>query len=109
MGRLGKHVAEAEVVFHPEASAEYNEAYLRYADHDPRAADRFEHEVESAVELILQDPHRWASYDEAHRKLLLRRFPYLLIYREHGNRIWIVAVAHEHRKPGYWKERTISR
>jgi plasmid stabilization system protein ParE len=101
-------VAEAEVVFHPEASAEYSEAYVWYAEHDPRTADRFEHEVESAVQRICQDPHRWPKYDETHRKLVLRRFPYLLIYRDYGSRIWIVAVAHGHRKPGYWKKRTIS-
>ena len=102
-------MAQAELVFHPEASAEYIESYGWYAAHDPRAADRFEQEVESAVQRIVQDPHRWPRYDEKHRKLLLRRFPYLMIYREHGDRIWIVAVAHGHRTPGYWKKRTVSR
>jgi len=101
-------VTEAEVVFHPEASAEYREAYVWYAEHEPRAGDRFEQEVESAVRRIGEDPQRWPKYDERHRKLVLRRFPYLVIYREHGRRIWIVAVAHGHRKPGYWKKRTIS-
>ena len=101
-------MAHADVVFHPEASAEYREAYVWYTDHDPRAANRFEHEGESAVQCIVQEPHRWPRYDETHRKLVLRRFPYLVIYREHGNRIWIVAVAHGHRRPGYWKKRTIS-
>jgi plasmid stabilization system protein ParE len=100
-------VAQTEVVFHPEASTEYGEAYDWYAGHDPRAAERFEREVEDAVQRILEHPHRWPKYDETHRKLLLRRFPYLLIYREHGKRIWIVAVAHGHRRPGYWKKRTI--
>ena len=101
-------MADAEVVFHPEASAEYSEAYVWYAEHDPRAADRFEQEVESAVQRIGQDPHRWPRYDETHRKLVLRRFPYLVIYREHGGRLRIVAVAHGYRKPGYRKKRTIS-
>ena len=102
-------MAQAEVVFHPEASAEYGEAYAWYADRDPRTADRFEQEVESAVQRIVEGPHRWPRYDEKHRKLVLRRFPYVVIYREHGNRIWIVAVAHGHRRPGYWKKRTMPR
>ena len=100
-------MAEAEVVFHPEASAEYAEAYAWYAGHDPRAAERFEQEVEFAVQCIAQDPHRRPQYDETHRKLVLRRFPYLVIYRELGERIWIVAVAHGHRRPGYWKKRAM--
>ena len=98
---------EAEVVFHPDASAEYIEAYAWYAAEDPRAAERFEQEVELAVQHIAEHPHRWPAYGEKHRKLILRRFPYLLIFREHAKRIWIVAVAHGHRKPGYWKGRTI--
>ena len=102
-------MAQAEVVFHPEASAEYGEASAWYAGHDRRSAERFEQEVEFAVQRIAQDPHRWPTYDEKHRKLVLRRFPYLLIYREYGKRIWIVAVAHGHRRPGYWKKRTIPR
>ena len=101
-------MAQAEFVFHTEASAEYCDAYVWYADHDPQAADRFEQEVESAIQRIVQNPRRWPKFDETHRKLVLHRFPYLVIYREHGNRIWIVAVAHGHRRPGYWKNRTIS-
>ncbi len=100
-------MAQTEVAFHPKASAEYTGAYAWYAVHDLRAADRFEQEVESSVQRIVRDPHRWPRYDETHRKLVLRRFPYLVIYREHGNRIWIVAVAHGHRRPGYWKKRTM--
>jgi toxin ParE2 len=100
-------VAQAEIAFHPGASTEYVEAYAWYASHDPRSAERFEQEVESAVQCIARAPHRWPTYDEKHRKLNLLRFPYLLIYREYGNRLWIVAVAHGHRKPGYWKMRTI--
>ncbi len=100
-------MARSEVSFHPDASIEYREAYAWYAGQDPRAADRFEQEVDTAVRWIAQEPHRWPRYDEKHRKLLLRRFPYLLIYREHEARIWIIAVAHGHRRPGYWKERTI--
>jgi plasmid stabilization system protein ParE len=102
-------VAQAEVVFHPEASTEYREACVWYADNDPRTADRFEQEVESAIQRIREAPRRWPKYDETHRKLLLRRFPYLVIYREYGSRIWIVAVAHGHRRPGYWKNRTVPR
>jgi plasmid stabilization system protein ParE len=102
-------VAQAEAAFHPEAAAEYSKAYAWYADHDPRVAHRFEQEIESAVERIVEDPHRWPRHDDKHRKLVLRRFPYLVIYREHGDRIWIVAVAHGHRRPGYWKKRSIPR
>ncbi len=35
----------------------------------------------------------------------LSRFPYAVIYKENSTMIWILAVAHGHRRPGYWKER----
>jgi hypothetical protein len=33
------------------------------------------------------------------------RFPYLVPYREEPSRIFVVAVAHAKRRPGYWKKR----
>jgi hypothetical protein len=48
----------------------------------------------------------WASGPHHTRRFLLRKFPFLLIYRERaGGNLQIVAVAHTSRKPGYWKER----
>ena len=35
------------------------------------------------------------------------RTPYGIIYQARENYILIVAVAHLHRKPGYWKDRTV--
>jgi toxin ParE1/3/4 len=40
------------------------------------------------------------------RRLALRRFPYLLVYKETEDALRIVAVAHGKRKPGYWASRT---
>lgn len=100
-------MAAADVFFHPEAAAEYVEAVAWYASRSEGIASRFEQEVERAVGLIDEAPHRWPPYDGVHRKILLRRFPYLLIYREHDGRWWVVAVAHGHRRPGYWKDRVI--
>ena len=38
------------------------------------------------------------------RRLLVKRFPYQLIYRVEGDEIVIYAVAHQARRPGYcWK------
>ena len=97
----------AEVFFHPEADTEYEEAFAWYAERSPEIAVRFEQEVEAAVTSIVNASTRWPLYDEVHRKVLLPRFPYLVIYREHESRVAIVAIAHGHRHPGYWKGRTI--
>jgi hypothetical protein len=39
------------------------------------------------------------------RRYLLQRFPYGLIYAVEGQTIFVVAVMHLKRKPGYWVSR----
>lgn len=39
------------------------------------------------------------------RRCLLTRFPYRLVYRVEGEKIVIYAVAHQSRRPGYWRTR----
>ncbi len=33
------------------------------------------------------------------------RFPYSIIFRVDSDRIYVIAVAHAKRRPGYWKDR----
>jgi hypothetical protein len=37
--------------------------------------------------------------------VLVPKFPYGLLYRIEPARIYIVAVMHLHRRPGYWRSR----
>jgi len=93
------------VLFHPEASVEYAEARAWYAERGSALAESFEREVERALRLIVEAPGRWARFGRRHRRILTRRFPYHVVYREVPAGIWVVAVAHGHRRPGYWAER----
>ncbi|MHB0958931.1 MAG: hypothetical protein ACYC0X_26630 [Pirellulaceae bacterium] len=47
----------------------------------------------------------WASYLSGTHRYLMKRFPFVVIYRVTTDRIEIVAIAHGRRKPGYWKRR----
>jgi plasmid stabilization system protein ParE len=96
-----------EVVFHPEAAQEYVEALLWYGERGVQLREAFEQEVARALRLIVASPERWPRYGSRHRRLLVRRFPYMLVYLREGSRLWIVAVAHGHRRPGYWRRRRI--
>jgi hypothetical protein len=40
------------------------------------------------------------------RRLPVPRFPYHVVYMLHDDVIRILAVAHDYRRPGYWKHRT---
>lgn len=50
----------------------------------------------------------WPVYEEEYRRYLLNHFPYGLIYRIDSELIFIIAVTHLQRKPGYWKTRESS-
>jgi toxin ParE1/3/4 len=39
------------------------------------------------------------------RRVLLRRFPYSIVFYERTNEIVVVAFAHSSRRPGYWRSR----
>ena len=42
------------------------------------------------------------------RQVLVKRFPYSIIFIDHDQDLWVVAFAHHHRRPGYWRGRLVS-
>jgi len=39
------------------------------------------------------------------RQVIVKRFPYSVIFIEHDADLWVVAFAHQSRRPGYWRNR----
>ena len=62
-------------------------------------------EIEQGLHRIRQFPLLCTIYEGEYRRYLFKRFPYGLIYRIENEKIFIIAVAHLHRNPGYWKYR----
>ncbi len=93
------------VDLHPEAEAEARDARLWYAQRDPAAAERFMKSLDHAVRMIEESPERWPIYLHGTRRFLTRRYPFSVIYRVLADRVLVVAVAHQRRRPGYWRSR----
>src|SRR5438105_10124230 len=91
--------------FHPDAEEEFLEAVSYYEAHVPGLGERLDAQVRIAAALLLELPDIGPSIDSELRKLVLDRFPYYLIYNVSAETVYVVAVAHERRKPGYWKAR----
>ena len=93
--------------FHPDALLEYGEAadyYLREASQD--IAERFSSTIESAIAAIVAAPMRWRIVETPEiRRYVVRRFPFVIYYLLLESGIGVVAIAHKHRRPGYWKRR----
>jgi plasmid stabilization system protein ParE len=93
------------LLIHPAATAEAEKATRWYRERSARSAAQFVEEVNHALDRILAAPQRWPAGPSGTRKFLLHRFPYAVIYRELLSAIQVLAVAHGHRRPGYWKTR----
>ena len=70
-----------------------------------QAADGFYEELFRAVDVVRERPGLFAPYLHGTRRVVLDRYPFLVIYRELPRKIQIVAVAHAKRRPGYWAKR----
>ena len=68
-------------------------------------ADAFLDEFERAARLIVEYPGLGSPASRGRRLMPLRRFPFSLLYRVEGDEIRISAVAHQRRRPGYWRSR----
>jgi toxin ParE2 len=88
-----------------EALKDAEDAAGWYAERSATASAAFVQELEHAVAEIQRTPATWPSYDHGTRRFLLKRFPYSVVYRADDNRIVVVAVAHAHRRPAYWRAR----
>jgi hypothetical protein len=91
--------------FHPEAELEVIESAARYDSEVPGLGVEFGDEVERVIELLLENHALGAAVEGDIRHFVLRRFPFSVIYAVVGELIYVLAVAHGARGPGYWKSR----
>ena len=92
---------------HPEAQADLREAAEFYrAKADTALSLALLVEFERSVGLLLQHPGLGRIWRHGKRRLLMKRFRYALIYSVVDDQIRILAIAHQSRRPGYWRRRT---
>ena len=87
------------------AKQEIDQAALFYEDCREGLGQEFVDSVASAFEQIQQHPTVWRILKGRFRRHLLQRFPYGILCAVGGKVIYIAAVMHLKRKPGYWVSR----
>jgi plasmid stabilization system protein ParE len=95
-----------EAIFHPEARAEIIESFDFYEARLDGLGLRFLTAVEQAVDRISTYPEAGTPLTGEFRKRIIPGFPYNVIYRVWQDYIYLVAVAHHSRRPGYWRQRS---
>ena len=93
------------VEFHPAAQQEVEDAAARYEAQQAGLGRDFRAEFEAALGRIVQNPQLYGIELGEFRACPLRRFPYTIFYIDLEDRIWVGAVAHQSRRPGYWSRR----
>lgn len=92
-----------------EAEAETAAAASWYEKQRSGLGTDFLAEVNRAVVRIADGPESGSRppgvADADVRRILVKRFPYQVVYIVLPDRIQILAVAHYRRRPGYWAER----
>jgi plasmid stabilization system protein ParE len=91
--------------FHPEAAMELIEAAAHYELQVPGLGERFASEVRHAADLLLKHSDIGAPADPHLRTFVLNRFPFTLCYSATSEVLRIEVVAHQSRRPGYWRSR----
>jgi toxin ParE1/3/4 len=98
-------VALSEPVWHPAAIVEAEQARHWYAERSHGAAHGFLLALDRGVQNILEAPGRWPEHRYGCRRYVFpNQYPFTLIYRV-SEAVEIVAVAHQKRRPDYWKRR----
>jgi len=96
-------VSRFSIVLLPEAEAEVREAFLWYLERSTVAASEFRTEALEAIDGLAKSAHTWPIDEDGVRHLVLRRFPFTVVYELDSDRVTVLAVAHHRRRPGYWR------
>jgi plasmid stabilization system protein ParE len=65
----------------------------------------FLNEVQRVINILREHPELGQPVGGRFRRAVLHRFPFSLIYSIETGAILIVAVAHQRRRPDYWRNR----
>jgi len=92
---------------HPEAREEFLAATYWYEAQVPGLGVRFVAEIERCLTLILEAPQIGSPLRRKLRRFVVDDgLPYSIIYAVLRETLFVVALAHGSRRPGYWKRRT---
>jgi toxin ParE1/3/4 len=91
------------VVLHPEAEAEVEAAADYLEENRVGFGERFRAEVDTALRQIGATPTVFSEYQGGPiRRYLIRQFGYGVYFVEFDAAVYVIAVAHQRRRPGYW-------
>ena len=90
------------LIFHPQVQQDFDDAIAYYeAAGGSHLADRFEAGLHASLSAIKAAPTRFPFYNRSKvfRRMRLKDFPYIVIYREIVGGVRVIVLRHERRHP----------
>ena len=87
------------------ARKEFLDNIVFYDSRRPGLGKRFVQAVQRAVQLALAFPDAGRPAKDAVRRIVIRDFPFEMLYKPEKGGILVIAIAHQSRQPEYWRGR----
>jgi hypothetical protein len=88
-----------------EAEFELGEAIARYEEIEAGLGLRLKDETRAAIAWIEAHPDTPRVRPAGYRRVNLKIFRYFIAYVVREETIWVLAIAHSHRRPEFWRAR----
>lgn len=93
------------VDFGEHVERETAEAAEWYDEHESGLGGAILDTIEAVIDRIAETPLAFPLVHGQTRRALVRRFPYAVYFRLHGEHVVILAVMHSSRDPDQWRSR----
>lgn len=84
------------------ANSEFIEGYLWYENQRDGLGEEFHDEVQAQFEFLRQRPSGFSKWRGPYKKVNLRRFPYVIVFRVVKSTVIVFSVFHSKRNPSRW-------
>ena len=89
------------VEFSPTAQEQFRIAQEEMREDSLGRSKRFASEVRYVVRRLSRYPYVGHRVDEF-RRMVLRRFPWSILYEVWEDRVYVTELVHQHQEPDYW-------
>jgi toxin ParE1/3/4 len=93
------------VGYHPEARLEFLHEVAYYTAISRQLGESFDKAIEAAEQRAVEFPDLGSPYRHRTRRVFPKKFPFSVVYVATDVEVFVLAIAPDSRKPGYWKAR----
>ena len=87
------------------AKMEFDDTIKFYNTQQTNLGKYFQTDIKNSISRIKEFPYAYAETKHKVRRCVIHKFPYNILYSIRNDKILIIAIANQHRKPDYWVNR----